>query len=160
MDLTYSPAELAFRDRLRAFLATELPDELRNQTAPGRDFDPSVIRRWQAILHRHGWGAVHWPVAFGGLGATPVEQYLFQLECALADAPVQLSFGLRMLAPVLMRFGSKAHQEHFLPRILSGEDWWCQGYSEPGAGSDLVSLKTQAIRDGDVYVVTIRVPRS
>lgn len=153
MDLTFSAAEIAFRDRIRAFLAAELPAELRGQTPPGRDFDPIVIRRWQKLLCDHGLGAVHWPVSFGGLGATPVEQYLFQLECAMARAPVQLSFGLRMLAPVLMHFGSVEQQRRFLPKILSGEHWWCQGYSEPGAGSDLVSLKTQAVRSGEHYIV-------
>ncbi|MBS0395439.1 MAG: acyl-CoA dehydrogenase family protein, partial [Proteobacteria bacterium] len=96
---------------------------------------------------------VHWPVQFGGLAATPIQQYLFELECALAGAPMQLAFGLRMLGPVLMRYGSPAQQQRFLPRILSGEDWWCQGYSEPGAGSDLASLKTQAALVGDAYVV-------
>jgi alkylation response protein AidB-like acyl-CoA dehydrogenase len=111
------------------------------------------IRRWQQILHAQGWGAIHWPEAHGGLGATSVEQHLFQLECSLAGAPEQVSFGLKMLAPVLMRFGSPEQQAHFLPRILSGEHWWCQGYSEPGSGSDLASLRTQAVRDGDHYVV-------
>ena len=153
MDLNLSSDDLAFRDGLRAFLAAKLPSDIRERTISGHRFEAADIRRWQQILHAHGWGAVHWPSEFGGMGATPVQQYLFELECALAGAPIQLAFGLRMLGPVLMRYGSPAHQQYFLPRILSGEHWWCQGYSEPGAGSDLASLKTQAARDGDHYVV-------
>ena len=153
MDLNLSSDDLAFRDELRSFLAAQLPADMRERTLSGRRFEAGDIRRWQQILHAHGWGAVHWPREFGGMGATPLQQYLFELDCALAGAPIQLAFGLRMLGPVLMRYGSAAHQQYFLPRILSGEHWWCQGYSEPGAGSDLASLKTQAVRDGDDYVV-------
>jgi alkylation response protein AidB-like acyl-CoA dehydrogenase len=153
VDLNLSPDDLAFRDRLRALLAAELPADVRDRTLQGHQFKAADVRRWQQILHARGWGAVHWPTAFGGMGATPVQQYLFELECAMAGAPVQLPFGLRMLGPVLMRYGSPAHQQYFLPRILSGEHWWCQGYSEPGAGSDLASLKTTALRDGADYVV-------
>ena len=153
MDLNLSADDLAFRERLRSFLAKELPADLRDRTLAGHRFEAADIRRWQGILHAHGWGAVHWPREFGGMGATPIQQYLFELECALAGAPIQLAFGLRMLGPVLMRYGSPAQQQYFLPKIASGEHWWCQGYSEPGAGSDLASLKTQAARDGDDYVV-------
>ena len=153
MDLNLSADDLSFRDELRSFLTAKLPADMRERTLGGHRFEASDIRRWQQILHAHGWGAIHWPKEFGGLGATPLQQYLFELECALGGAPIQLAFGLRMLGPVLMRYGSPAHQQYFLPRILSGEHWWCQGYSEPGAGSDLASLKTQAVRDGDHYVV-------
>jgi alkylation response protein AidB-like acyl-CoA dehydrogenase len=153
VDLNLSADDLAFRERLRSFLAKELPADLRDRTLAGHRFEAADIRRWQGILHAHGWGAVHWPREFGGMGATPIQQYLFELECALAGAPIQLAFGLRMLGPVLMRYGSPAQQQYFLPKIASGEHWWCQGYSEPGAGSDLASLKTQAARDGDDYVV-------
>ncbi len=153
MDLNLTPAEQAFRSQVRALLAAHLPPDMRRRTLRAR-IEVADIRRWQGILHSQGWGAVHWPVDFGGRGATPIEQYLFELECAEAGAPVQLAFGLRMLAPVLMKFGSPAQQQHFLPRILSGEDWWCQGYSEPGAGSDLASLRTQAVRQGDDYLVS------
>ncbi|MBS0374013.1 MAG: acyl-CoA dehydrogenase family protein [Proteobacteria bacterium] len=153
MDLNLSPDDVAFRDRVRAFLATELPADIRERTLSGTRFEAGDVRRWQRILHDHGWGAVHWPAEFGGLQSTPIQQYLFELECALAGAPIQLAFGLRMLGPVLMRYGSPVQQQRFLPRILSGEDWWCQGYSEPGAGSDLASLKTTAVQNGDHYVV-------
>ncbi len=153
MDLTLTPDDLAFRDQLRIFLAAHLPSDMRERTLHGHRFEASDVRDWQRILDSEGWGAVHWPTEFGGKAATPIQQYLFELECAFAGAPMQLAFGLRMLGPVLMRFGSAAQQQHFLPRILNGEHWWCQGYSEPGAGSDLASLKTQAVRDGDAYVV-------
>ena len=153
MDLNLSDDDRAFRERVRAFLAAELPADIRARMLGGESVLPADIRRWQQILHAHGYGAVHWPAAFGGLETTPLQQYLFELECALAGAPIQLPFGLRMLGPVLMRYGTAAQQQYFLPRMLSGEDWWCQGYSEPGAGSDLASLKTQAVRDGDEYIV-------
>jgi alkylation response protein AidB-like acyl-CoA dehydrogenase len=153
VDLNLSPEDLAFRDELQSFLAAQLPSEMRERSLSGHRLEATDIRRWQQILHAHGWGAVHWPREFGGMAATPLQQYLFELDCALAGAPIQLAFGLRMLGPVLMRYGSPAHQQHFLPRILSGEHWWCQGYSETGAGSDLASLKTRAVRDGDQYVV-------
>jgi alkylation response protein AidB-like acyl-CoA dehydrogenase len=153
VDLNLSPDDVAFRDRVRGFLTAELPDDIRERTLSGTRFEAGDVRRWQRILHDHGWGAVHWPTQFGGLQATPIQQYLFELECALAGAPIQLAFGLRMLGPVLMRYGSAVQQQRFLPRILSGEDWWCQGYSEPGAGSDLASLKTTAVHDGGQYIV-------
>jgi alkylation response protein AidB-like acyl-CoA dehydrogenase len=111
------------------------------------------IPRWQEILHARGWGAPAWPVEFGGTGWSKTQQYLFETECALAYAPVQLPFGLKMVAPVLMRYGSADQHQRFLPRIINGGQWWCQGYSEPGSGSDLASLKTRAERDGDDYIV-------
>ena len=98
-------------------------------------------------------GAPAWPAAFGGTGWSKTQQYIFETECSLADAPPQLAFGIKMVAPVIMRFGSPAQQQHFLPRILAADDWWCQGYSEPGSGSDLASLKMKAERDGDDYVL-------
>ena len=109
--------------------------------------------RWQKILHQKGWGATMWPTKFGGTGWSAVQQHIFEEECAEAGAPMQLPFGLRMVAPVIMAFGSKGQQEYFLPRIVDATDWWCQGYSEPGSGSDLASLKTKAERQGDHYVV-------
>ena len=152
MDLNLTVGELSFRDQVRAFLAAELPEDIRTHTHHVRSA-AADLRRWQQILFSHGWGAIHWPRTFGGLDATPIQQYLFELECAMAGAPAQLPFGLRMLGPVLIQYGSPEQQQRFLPRILSGDDWWCQGYSEPGAGSDLASLKTHAVRDGDHYVV-------
>jgi len=148
-----SPDDAAFRDEIRAFVAAHLPSDIAERLLNGGAIAADDIRRWQAILHQHGLGAIHWPAAFGGRDASPLRQYLFELECAMAGAPPQLAFGVRMLAPVLMRFGTRAQQAQFLPGIVAGTDWWCQGYSEPGAGSDLASLRTSAVRDGDHYVV-------
>ncbi|RZA37400.1 MAG: pimeloyl-CoA dehydrogenase large subunit [Lysobacteraceae bacterium] len=154
MDLDFNPQEQAFREEVRQFLADELPDDIRDRMA--RD-DASQIRediiRWQKILHARGWGAPAWPVEFGGTGWSKTRQYIFENECALADAPAQLAFGIKMVAPVIMRYGSAEQQAKFLPRILAAEDWWCQGYSETGSGSDLASLKMKAERDGDEYVL-------
>ncbi|TYT27339.1 pimeloyl-CoA dehydrogenase large subunit [Luteimonas viscosa] len=154
MDLNFSPEEVAFRDEVRAFLVAHLPEDIRDRVRRGDDRNVSDdLRRWQRILHAHGWAAAMWPVEHGGTGWDKTRQYLFEIECAAADAPIQLPFGLKMVAPVIMRYGSQAQKERFLPRILDGSDWWCQGYSEPGSGSDLASLKTRAERDGDHYVV-------
>ncbi len=154
MDLDFNPEEQAFREQVRAFLAAKLPAELRERTQRS---DHSRIRddivQWQKILHAQGWGAPAWPVEFGGTGWSKTQQFIFDNECALADAPAQLAFGLKMVAPVLMRYGSDAQRARFLPRILSGDDWWCQGYSETGSGSDLASLKMKAERAGDEYVL-------
>ncbi|HPN78154.1 MAG: acyl-CoA dehydrogenase family protein [Dokdonella sp.] len=154
MDLAFDAEEQAFRDEVRAFLRDKLPDDIRRRVhlGDGSTIDTD-IPRWQKILNAHGWGAPAWPVEFGGTGWSKTQQFIFDTECALADAPPQLAFGVKMVAPVLMRFGSPAQQQHFLPRILAADDWWCQGYSEPGSGSDLASLKTRAELDGDHYVV-------
>ena len=154
MDLDFSTEELAFRDEVRQFLASQLPADIRDRISRG---DHSHVRddtiRWQKILHAKGWGAPAWPVEFGGTGWSKTQQYIFETECSLADAPAQLAFGIKMVAPVLMRYGSPEQQNKFLPRILAAEDWWCQGYSEPSSGSDLASLKMKAERDGDEYVL-------
>ena len=154
MDLDFSTEEFAFRDEVRQFLASQLPADIRDRISRG---DHSHVRddtiRWQKILHAKGWGAPAWPVEFGGTGWSKTQQYIFETECSLADAPAQLAFGIKMVAPVLMRYGSPEQQNKFLPRILAAEDWWCQGYSEPGSGSDLASLKMKAERDGDEYVL-------
>src|SRR5580658_1186012 len=154
MHLNYTPEEESFRAEVRAFLATELPPEIRDRVRSGRRLDKEDILRWQNILYRRGWGAGMWPKRFGGADWSVFQQYIFDEECAAAGAPMQLPFAIKMVAPVLMTFGSAAQQEYFLPRILSGEHWWCQGYSEPGSGSDLASLRTAAVRDGDHYVVS------
>jgi len=157
MDLDFNLEERAFRDEVRKFLAAELPADIRDRMS--RDGASQIrddIVRWQRILHAKGWGAPAWPVEFGGTGWSKTQQYLFETECALADAPAQLAFGLKMVAPVIMRYGSAEQQQRFLPRILAAEDWWCQGYSETGSGSDLASLKMKAERDGDDYVLNGR----
>ena len=153
MDLRYSDAENAFRDEVRAFLAEQLPGDLRDKVRNGQALGKEGHERWHAILNAKGWLAPNWPRAFGGAQWDAVQKHIFEEEAAAAYAPRIVPFGLSMLAPVLQKFGSKAQQDHWLPRILSGADWWCQGYSEPGAGSDLASLKTRAVRDGDHYIV-------
>jgi len=153
MDLNFSREELAFRDEVRAFIEANLPQDARRKVLEGLEVSRDDTIRWQQILHRQGWGAPNWPKQFGGTGWDPVQQYIFEEESAAAGAPRLLPFGLKMVGPVIMRFGNDAQQKRFLPRILSGEDWWAQGYSEPGAGSDLASLKTRAERKGDRYLV-------
>ncbi|MBB5514170.1 alkylation response protein AidB-like acyl-CoA dehydrogenase [Rubricella aquisinus] len=154
MDLTYTAEETAFREEVRAFLAEHLPRDLSEKVRLGRPLSKQDHEAWHSILNGRGWLAGNWPKAFGGAEWTATERHIFEEETTRAHAPRIVPFGLTMLGPVLQHFGTKAQQEHFLPRILNGEHWWCQGYSEPGAGSDLASLKTRAVRDGDDYVVT------
>lgn len=154
MDLSYSPEEEAFRAELRAFLRDNLPVEMAEKVRHGGDYlSKADMERWHAILNAKGWLAQNWPREFGGAAWNAVQRHIFEEEAAKANAPRIVPFGVAMLGPVLMKFGSKAQQDHYLPRILSGEDWWCQGYSEPGAGSDLASLRTRAVREGDHYIV-------
>jgi alkylation response protein AidB-like acyl-CoA dehydrogenase len=153
MDLNYTPEEESFRAEVRAFLAAELPAEIRDKVNLGRRLRKDDLVRWQKILHRRGWGAGMWPQRFGGAAWSVVQQHIFEEEGAAIGAPPQVPFSLRMVAPVLMTFGNAAQQEYFLPRIIAGEDWWCQGYSEPGSGSDLASLRTSAVRQADHYLV-------
>ncbi|MBY4891363.1 acyl-CoA dehydrogenase family protein [Rhodobacteraceae bacterium N5(2021)] len=154
MDLTHSPKEQAFQDDVRTFLAEALPPDIAARVASGAGATRDDMERWHAILAQKGWLAGTWPKAHGGCDWGPIELHIFEEECALANAPRIVPFGLKMLAPVLMQFGTPAQQAEYLPRVLDGRDWWCQGYSEPGAGSDLASLKTRAERDGDTYVIT------
>jgi alkylation response protein AidB-like acyl-CoA dehydrogenase len=153
MDLNFTAADAAFRAEVRAFLAEQLPQDIRHKVNHGHALASEDYVRWQQLLHGRGWGGPAWPVAFGGCGWSAVQQYIFEEEAAMAGAPRTLPFGVKMVAPVIMHFGTQAQQEHFLPRILAAQDWWCQGYSEPGAGSDLASLKMQAVRDGGHYIV-------
>ena len=153
MDLSFSPEEDAFRREVRAFLADRLPAALAAKVRERRSLEKSDHDRWHAILNEKGWLAGNWPAEFGGAAWTAMQRHIFEEEAALAHAPRIVPFGVTMLGPVLQQFGSPKQQSFWLPRILSGEDWWCQGYSEPGAGSDLASLKTRAERDGDHYIV-------
>lgn len=153
VDLEYSPAELAFRDEVRGFLEENLPVDIAAKVAAGRELAKTDMERWHAILNARGWLAATWPKEHGGPGWSAVERHIFSEECALHDAPRLVPFGLSMLGPVLIRFGTPQQKRELLPRILDGRDWWCQGYSEPEAGSDLASLRTRAVRDGDHYVV-------
>ena len=154
MDLDYSPDEVAFRDEVRGWLRDNLPAELREKVVAYDHFTKDELQRWHRILAKQGWIAPAWPEEWGGNGWNPVQRYVFEEECGYAGAPPLLPFGLAMCGPVLIRFGTPAQKQRFLPRIYRGDDFWCQGYSEPGSGSDLASLKTRAVRDGDDYVVT------
>jgi len=153
MDLNFTPEEEAFRREVRDFMRTAMPPDIRETIESGERAERDHMVRWQKILHAKGWGASNWPKEWGGPGWDPIRQNIFEEEAALAGAPRQLPFGLRMVAPVLMKFGDEAQKRRFLPRIPSAEDWWCQGYSEPGAGSDLAALSTRAVRKGDRYVI-------
>jgi len=153
MDLSFSDEDLAFRDDVRAFLADNVVPDVAEKVRLGRDLTKEDMDDWHARLNARGWLAQNWPAAFGGAEWSAAQRNIYEEEACKANAPRIVPFGLSMLAPVLQKFGSKAQQDRWLPRILSGEDWWCQGYSEPGAGSDLASLKTKAVRDGDHYIV-------
>lgn len=149
MDLNYSPEELAFRDEVRSWLAANLPHELKDKA----HFSKDELMRWQRILAAKGWVAPAWPKEWGGTGWNVVQRYIFEEELGYAGSPPIMPFGISMCAPVLLAFGTEAQKKRFLPRIYNGDDFWCQGYSEPGSGSDLASLKTKAVRRGDQYVV-------
>lgn len=153
MDLNFSADDLAFQAEVRAFLKAELSPKLADKVLHNKHLSKEDLEGWHATLNKRGWLAQDWPKQYGGAAWTPVQQQIFDDEASMANAPRIIPFGLKMLAPVLMKFGSDEQKAFYLPRILSGEDWWCQGYSEPGAGSDLASLKTRAVRDGDHYVI-------
>ncbi len=155
MDLDYTPEELAFRDEVRAFLDEKLTPELKAGAAasPSVFVEPDIGQVWNGILNEKGWLAYQWPKEYGGTGWTPVQRYIFEKECALAGAPTLTVLSLKLLGPVLYTFGTEAQKAKYLPRILSGEDYWCQGFSEPGSGSDLASLQCRAVREGDKYII-------
>ena len=154
MDLNYSSEELAFRDEVRAWLTANLPADLRDKMASYEHLSKEDLVRWHRILAKQGWVAPSWPKEWGGTGWNVVQRYLFEEELGYAGSPPLIPFGLTMCAAVLLRFGTEAQKKRFLPRIYQGDDFWCQGYSEPGSGSDLASLKTKALKSGDHYVVT------
>src|SRR5215813_10652682 len=153
MDLRFTPEELAFRDEVRSFMRDSLPADIRSKMVEGRHLGKDDIVRWQRILNEKGWAVPHWPVEWGGTGWSPTQQYIFQEEMQQAPAPQPLGFGTSMVGPVIIAFGNDEQKNHYLPRIRNIDDWWCQGFSEPGSGSDLASLKTKAVRAGDHYVV-------
>jgi alkylation response protein AidB-like acyl-CoA dehydrogenase len=154
MQLDLDDEELAFRDQVREFMRTQLPPAIRDKVLAGREIDREDFIAWQRVLASRGWGGLGWPKRFGGPGWTPMQMNIFDEESALAGGPRINPFGLRMVAPVIMAFGNEKQQQRYLPKIAAGEEWWCQGYSEPGSGSDLASLKTRAVREADHYIVT------
>jgi alkylation response protein AidB-like acyl-CoA dehydrogenase len=149
MDLNFTAEEEAFRASVLAFLRDKLPQRLADKVHGGKRLTRDDMAEWHAILNAQGWLANHWPKEYGGPGWNAVQKFIFENECALAGAPRVVPFGVNMLGPVLIKYGSEAQKSHWLPRILDGSDWWCQGYSEPGAGSDLASVKTTAVRGND-----------
>jgi len=153
MDLNYSNEELAFRDEVRSWLAKNLPADLSDKVGDHEHLAKEDLVRWHKILAKQGWVAPAWPKEWGGTGWNVVQRYIFEEECGFAGTPPLIPFGLTMCAPVLHKFGTEAQKKRFLPRIYNCEDFWCQGYSEPGSGSDLASLKTKAENRGDHYLV-------
>jgi len=155
VDLEMKPEEAAFRDEVRSFLADNLTEDLKAHArlTSGILVDHPLRKEWLQILNARGWAAPSWPAEFGGTGWTVMQKFIFASECARAGSPGVASMGLSMVGPTLMGHGTDEQRAHYLPRILSGEDWWCQGYSEPGSGSDLASLQTKAVSDGDDYII-------
>ena len=153
MQLEFSPEEIAFQQEVRTFIAENYPENLRSVQDEGHDLSKEDFLSWHRILAKKGWIAPAWPVEYGGTGWTATQRFIWSEELAAADCVGTMPFGLSMVGPVIYTFGTPEQKAQFLPGILSGDDWWCQGYSEPSAGSDLASLRTKAVRDGDHYVV-------
>lgn len=153
MDLSFSPEHIAFRQEVRAFIESAMPPHLREKASVDGHFEMSEIMEWHKILYRKGWVAPHWPASVGGPGLDAASRFILSEELELAGAPQLSPFGLSMVGPLLIEFGTDAQKQRFLPKILSGEEVWCQGYSEPNAGSDLASLKTRADDDGQGHFV-------
>ncbi|MFP3891913.1 MAG: acyl-CoA dehydrogenase family protein [Ralstonia sp.] len=153
MDLNYSAADDAFRQEVRGWLQANLPKDIQDKVLNHRRLNRDDFVRWHKALAGKGWSVPHWPVEWGGTGWSPIQKHIWDEECAQIGAPGVLPFGVSMVAPVIMKYGNEAQKRYFLPRIVDCTDWWCQGYSEPGSGSDLASVKTRAVREGDHYIV-------
>jgi pimeloyl-CoA dehydrogenase large subunit len=153
MDLRFTPEEIAFRNEVREFFRANLPADIKKKMVEGRSLAKEDLVTWQRTLNKKGWAVAPWPKEYGGTGWTPMQQYIFLEEMQQAPAPQPLQFGVNMVGPVIYTFANETQKKRYLPRIANLDDWWCQGFSEPGAGSDLAGLKTSAKRDGDHYVV-------
>ncbi|HBY39223.1 hypothetical protein SAMN05216361_2805 [Marisediminitalea aggregata] len=153
MNINFSEQELAFQQEVQTFFREELPESVQAHIDNGLSFSAEVTVAYQKALYKKGWAGINWPVEHGGTGWTPTQKYIFQTESAKAKAPRQIPFGYSMVAPIIYTFGNEEQKQRFLPDILASNTWWCQGYSEPNAGSDLAGLKTRAVRDGDHYIV-------
>ena len=153
MDLKYSDEERAFADEVRAFVKAELDPAVRDRVLHHKRLSKEDYLSWHRKLAGRGWVAPNWPVSAGGCGWNAVKRFIHEEVMAEEGAPPIVAFGINMIGPVLIAFANDAQKQHYLPRILSGEDWWCQGFSEPGSGSDLASLRTKAVLDGDHWVV-------
>jgi alkylation response protein AidB-like acyl-CoA dehydrogenase len=153
MHVSFTNEELAFQKEVRTFLEEEYPEDIRRKQESGEPLSRDDIIRWQKILYEKGWAALNWPVEHGGTGWTTIQKYIFENEMGRINAQPFVPFGMKMVGPIIYTFGNEEQKQRFLPGILSSDDWWCQGYSEPGSGSDLASLKTKADRAGDHYIV-------
>ena len=153
MHVTFTAEELAFRAEVRTFFQTQIPADIHDKQRQRIPLSRDDQLRFQKALYARGWAGYNWPVEYGGTGWTLVQKYLFQVEMADANMPAIIPFGLGMVGPIIYTFGSEAQKQRFLPDILASDTWWCQGYSEPNAGSDLASLSTRAVRHGDHYIV-------
>lgn len=153
MNVNFTNEELAFQQEIRQFFSDALPAPIADKTTRGLHLSKAEHVQWQKVLHAKGWSAVNWPKEYGGTGWTPTQKYIFANECGRAGAPDVIPFGMKMVAPIIYHYGNEEQKKRFLPDILASNVWWCQGYSEPNAGSDLASLKTTAVRDGEAYIV-------
>ncbi|HVJ52153.1 MAG TPA: acyl-CoA dehydrogenase family protein [Aliidongia sp.] len=153
MDLRYTAEELGFAEEVRSWVKANLSPSTRDKVLNAKHLEKHDYVDWHRKLHERGWVVPSWPVQYGGTGWTTIERHLFEEVLTEEGAPEVISFGVRMIGPVLMAFGSDAQKGHYLPRIRSGEDWWCQGFSEPGSGSDLASLRTKAVLESDHWIV-------
>ena len=153
MELSYTPEQNRFREEVRSWIAEAMPPEMRKKAEDGRNFEHAEIMEWHKILYAKGWVAPNWPAEVGGTGWDLAQRSIFQEECVRANAPGLSPFGLSMVGPLLIQYGSDEQKARFLPKILSGEEVWCQGYSEPNAGSDLANLQLRADKDGDDYIL-------
>lgn len=153
MKIDFNTEEIAFRDEVKAFLTENYPEDIKHKMDNNVRLTKDDHVRWQKALYEQGWAGINWPVEHGGTGWTPIQKYIFANECAEFNTPRIIPFGLSMVAPVIFTFGNDEQKQRFLPDILASNVWWCQGYSEPNSGSDLASLRTTAVRDGDEYIV-------
>jgi pimeloyl-CoA dehydrogenase large subunit len=153
MDLNFTKEEIAFRDEVRDFFRKNVPADTRKKLIEGRKLEKDDIVNWQRILNKQGWAVYQWPKQYGGTGWTAVQKYIFLEELQRAPAPDPLPFAVSMVGPVIYTFGNDEQKKQFLPRIANLDDWWCQGFSEPGAGSDLAGLSTKAVREGDHWII-------
>ena len=153
MQLALNAQQTRFREEIHGFLTTQLPADIAEKVRLSRGVGKDDVARWTRILNRQGWAAPNWPEEHGGTGWSLIQRHVFDVECRAAHAPVLSGFGFNMVGPAIIKYGSEALQKRFLPQILNADLWWCQGYSEPEAGSDLASLRTTAVRSGDDYIV-------
>ncbi len=153
MDMSFTPEQIAFRKEVREWIDSALPPEIKRKAENGANFEHDEVMEWHKILYRKGWAAPGWPEEVGGPGWDVAQRFIFGEECARANAPTLSPFGLGMVGPLIIEYGNDEQKKRFLPKILSGEEVWCQGYSEPNAGSDLASLQLRADKDGDDYIL-------